>query len=239
MTFTPSTFDHILFALLAFVLPLFAVWVVKPQTAHIPQTTREKVRIYWANSAVLWVGAIIVIALWLIMGRGFDILGFTLPGKTNFPEWFLLVMFFILLYMFDAFASWNEGEDSPAEALLPKNRKELFHFSTVVSASAAICEEIVFRGFLITYVLSICGEGPKCALIAILGTSIIFGIVHAYQGWSALLKIAFLSVLFATIFYLSESLLIVIVLHFLVDFFGGWISYFKFKTVPDRREVLH
>ena len=227
MIFHPGIADHVLFALLAFILPLFAVWYVKPQAGSIPSHTPDKIRLYWLNSMVLWFGALIVIIIWWISGRGFGILGFRLPITQPYPEWLPLVMLFVLLYMFDAFVSWNEAEESPAEALLPKNRLELFHFSTVVSLSAGICEEIVFRGFLITYLLSLTEGFPYDTFVAVAGSAFIFGVVHAYQGWGALFKIVLLSVLFALIFVLSESLLLVILLHYLVDFIGGLLAYYR------------
>ena len=227
MTFYPSLADHIIFALLAFVLPVFAVWFVKPQAGSIPQETALKVRLYIANSAVLWLGALVIIVLWLITGRDFELMGVRWPDISSKAEWAILAMFFLLVYMFDSFVAWFEDDEDDNLTLLPANTREFSYFAGVVSVSAAVCEEIVFRGFLVTYILSITADTGWANLLAIVGSSVVFGIVHAYQGWLALAKITVLSALFAAIFIVSKSLLLVIALHFLVDFLGGYMALSK------------
>jgi len=224
--------DHIIFGLLVFALPLFAVWFVKPQAVHIPDISSQKIRIYWANSIILWIGAIAVCIAWYFGGHAMSELGFRLPVVGDYPEWLPVVMFFILIYLFDTFVSWNESEENPAMDLLPKNKTELIHFSSVVSVSAAVCEEIVFRGFLITYLLTFFHGQPGAVVYSIIISSAVFGIVHAYQGWFALLKITLLSVLFAVIFILSNSLFVVVLIHFAVDFTGGLLSWIRKSYVP-------
>ena len=219
--------DHIFFGLLVFALPLFAIWFVKPQAVRIPSVTSQKIQIYWANSIILWIGAAAVCLSWYFGGHEMRELGFRPPVIGDFPEWLPYVMFFFLLYLFDTFVSWNESEENPAMDLLPRNGRELVHFSTVVSLSAAICEEVVFRGFIITYLLAFLGPVESAPMYSVLISALVFGIVHAYQGWAALLKIALLSVIFAVIFILSKSLVVLIAIHFLVDFAGGLLSVMK------------
>lgn len=225
--------DHIIFGLLAFVLPLFAMFHVRPGVLQIPDDTRIKIRLYWANSIVLWIGALIIIALWLGTGRSFVDLGFRMPEQTGFPEWMILCAVFALLYMFDTFVSWVEASESPAAAILPSNWREFRHFASVVSLSAGVCEEIVFRGFVITYLLAFLEGADYRVEFSIVAAAIIFGLVHAYQGGRALLKVMILAVIFGWIFVLSESLVLVIVLHVFVDVLGGLLSVLKNKE--DRR----
>ena len=216
--------DHIIFGLLVFALPLVAIIRTKPRLIQIPDNTRIKVRLYLVNSAVLWLGAIVVVVLWLATGRDFAALGFQWPDEGGFPEWMLLTAFFILLYMFDTFFAWHKHSENPAQSILPSNWKEFAYFGSVVSVSAGVCEEIVFRGFVVTYALTVFDNTSYPMEIAIIGSAIVFGLLHAYQGWQAIVKIVFLSMLFAWVFALSRSLLIVVVLHFAIDFLGGLLS---------------
>jgi len=218
--------DHILFIVLALVLPFFAVLRVRPQVNLIPSESRIKIRLYWLNSGVLWVGAIIVMAVWFFTGRSFDIMGWQLIQNEWFPEWVLVIWIFALFYMFDTFLAWNSVEENPAAALLPTTWKEVLHFGSVVSLSAGICEEVVFRGFLITYLMAVLPEGNWNAAAAIGVSSLIFAVLHAYQGGWATVKIALLSVLFGFIFVLTESLIPVILLHFMVDLIGGFVAFY-------------
>ncbi|MDX1407585.1 MAG: CPBP family intramembrane glutamic endopeptidase [Saprospiraceae bacterium] len=227
--------DHIIFGLLVFALPVFAIWRVRPQAARIPQDSRLKIRIYWANSLVLWAGALVIILLWLFLGRNFAELGFRWPLSDGFPEWMLLTAFFILLYMFDTFMAWSDPKEHEGMSILPANWREFTHFGSVVSVSAAVCEEIVFRGFIVTYILTLYADTSYGTALAIVGSGIVFGLVHAYQGWQALTKIVFLAMLFAAIFVLTRSLLVLILLHFAIDFTGGLLSVMKTR-IEERRK---
>jgi len=222
--------DHILFALLAFVLPLVVIWRGRSGELRIPQDSGLKIRIYWMNSLILWLGALTVIALWLISGRTLESLGVIWPVRGSFPHWMLIVATFGLLYLIDAIISWNISEPHPAAGILPTNWKEFRHFGTIVSLSAAICEEVIFRGFFITYLLIFLDGAPYAAWIAIGGSSLAFGVAHMYQGGAALLKITMLSVLFAVLFVMTGSLVVVVVLHFAVDFISGLLAMIKYKA---------
>lgn len=216
--------DHILFGILAFVLPLFAVLRVRSQVPHIPRDSDIKIRLYWLNSGLLWVGAVVVVLVWWLGGRSWMEMGWSWPSGAYFPEWMILCAWFALLYLIDAMFSWNSLEEHPSAMLLPQNKRELLHFSTVVSFSAAFCEEIVFRGFMVTYLLTIV-ENEWSSVIAIFGSAFVFSLLHAYQGWIATVKIFILTVLFGWIFVLTESLLPVIILHYLVDLVGGVLGF--------------
>ena len=105
--------DHIFFILLAFVLPLLAVFRVRTQVTQIPTNTKVKIRLYWLNSAVLWAGGIIVVLIWLFSGRDFSMMGWRLIDNGWFPEWVLIVWVFGLIYITDTFFAWNSVEDNP------------------------------------------------------------------------------------------------------------------------------
>jgi membrane protease YdiL (CAAX protease family) len=117
----------------------------------------------------------------------------------------------------------NEGELLKAAPFLPSNYKEFAQFS-FLAFSAGICEEIVYRGFLVNYLYGHFIDPVWAYNVAVIFPAIIFGIVHMYQGFKAVLKIAVMSLLFGTIFIFSESLLIVIILHVAVDLLGGFIG---------------
>lgn len=236
---TPLTLaDHILFAFFAFALPLLMIWRQQPSQIVIPQDTSFKIKIYWTNSLVLWVGALLVIVVWLISERHLTSLGFRMPEAEAFPHWMLIIAGFLLFYFMDAAFSWTTDDDHPAAAILPANWKEFMHFGSVVSVSAGVCEEIVFRGFIITYALTVLEGQPYAQSITIVGSALVFGIVHAYQGWAALLKITLLSMLFAWLFILTKSLLLLIALHFMVDFCSGLISVLRKKDDERLQRLL-
>ena len=64
----------------------------------------------------------------------------------------------------------------PLRALLPHDSRELQTFCAL-SITAGVCEELLYRGFLIVFLSSAFGVLPAVAL-----SSLVFGIAHAYQG---------------------------------------------------------
>jgi membrane protease YdiL (CAAX protease family) len=216
--------DHILFGIIAFVLPLVIVWRRRGRPVRIPQDSGVKIRIYWANSLILWVAAVAVMVVWIVSSHPVSELGFRWPVPASFPHWMLLVALFLLFYFADAAFSWVTDMQHPAAEILPSNWKEFLHFGSIVSVSAAVCEEVVFRGFFIVYLLSLLEGIPEATAIAVVGTAFVFGIAHEYQGGAALVKITLLSILFAWLFVSTGSLLIVIALHFFIDFCSGMLA---------------
>jgi membrane protease YdiL (CAAX protease family) len=61
-----------------------------------------------------------------------------------------------------------------------------------VSATAGICEEITYRGYLQQQVRAITGS----AAVAILVQAILFGLGHTYQGWKPVFVITILGLLY-------------------------------------------
>ena len=84
---------------------------------------------------------------------------------------------------------------------------------------AAICEEIVFRGFLIGRLEAAFG-GPSRwgTAAAVVLSSALFGIAHAYQGPSGVLVTGTLGLVFACIYaYAGRNLWLNIVVHGVYD----------------------
>lgn len=97
---------------------------------------------------------------------------------------------------------------------LPVSRIERRWFAAV-SVSAGICEELIFRGFLIRYLEAVVpGLGWNAAIFA---AALVFGIDHGYQGWKGVLQTAFLALLFTLLFVLAGNLWAPIIAHALLD----------------------
>ncbi|MBD3646940.1 MAG: CPBP family intramembrane metalloprotease [Pseudomonadales bacterium] len=104
--------------------------------------------------------------------------------------------------------------------IMPRTMPQLGGF-LLLAISAGICEEILFRGFLIDYL-----DRYFSLVTAFLGSSIIFGLAHAYQGPKGMLQAAVAGAVFAGLYLFSGSLLAPILLHIVVDIHGGWAGYY-------------
>jgi membrane protease YdiL (CAAX protease family) len=89
----------------------------------------------------------------------------------------------------------------------------------LLSLTAGICEEIVFRGFLPWYFLGLGAFfGLQVSLlVAFVLSSILFGFAHIYQGWKGALGTLLLGALLAYLYVNTGSLILPIVCHILLD----------------------
>jgi membrane protease YdiL (CAAX protease family) len=108
-------------------------------------------------------------------------------------------------------------------ALLPRTRAERRLF-TVVGLTAGLCEEWLYRGFLLAVVAALLGGAPTPVLVAVAGVA--FGLAHAYQGVAGVLTTGVLGAVLAALYLGTGSLLLPVVLHALVDL--------RFLLVPAR-----
>jgi membrane protease YdiL (CAAX protease family) len=98
-------------------------------------------------------------------------------------------------------------------ALLPVSTHERLLWAAV-AVSAGICEEIVFRGWLLATLHNSIGlVGTGLILVA----AVMFGLAHAYQRTTGMLLTALAGVLFCVLYVETGSLLMPILLHIAVD----------------------
>lgn len=104
--------------------------------------------------------------------------------------------------------------------LLPATRRDRTLFLGV-SVTAGVCEEIVFRGFLLYALLHATGS----LALAVLLSSGVFGVVHAYQQAPGALRAALIGAVLALPLLLTGSIYPAILAHALVDIISGfWLS---------------
>ena len=110
-------------------------------------------------------------------------------------------------------------------ALLPSGPRERLLFAAV-AISAGVCEEVVFRGWLLCTLHNVIGlNGTTLVLVA----AACFGLVHFYQGATGMIVTAIAGILFTFLYVQSGSLLVPILLHILIDL--RWV------LLPARRSV--
>jgi membrane protease YdiL (CAAX protease family) len=98
--------------------------------------------------------------------------------------------------------------------ILPVTQEERAWFA-LVSVTAGMCEESLYRGFLIRYL----SNGPWHAglWIALAIASFSFGLAHGYQGLSGIIGTALIGAVMAVIFLASGSLWLPMALHAIID----------------------
>jgi len=97
-------------------------------------------------------------------------------------------------------------------ALLPRNRPEL-GWGAALSVNAGVVEEALFRLALPALLVIVTGEPISAFVLA----AMVFGALHAYQGWVGVLATSVVGLLFTGLYVLSGSILLVMVVHALFD----------------------
>jgi len=113
-----------------------------------------------------------------------------------------------------AYAAGIRRGFSTLPGFLPNTGAERAAF-ILVSLSAGVCEEILFRGFLIRLFHHGALALPLAGALAV--SSLIFGLVHLYQGFKGVLSTAIAGLALGLLFLLSGNLIPAMVLHALLD----------------------
>jgi len=108
--------------------------------------------------------------------------------------------------------------------LMPETRNQMLVFTLVLSISAGICEELIFRAYLYTLIKTQFGLA-----IGIILSSLMFGLWHVYLGWKEVLKTAFMGAILCGIYLLSGNIILPILIHAFIDIYSALISYFAMR----------
>lgn len=116
--------------------------------------------------------------------------------------------------------AFNKGGDSLND-ILPSSWKEYMLFTALVSVSAGLCEELIFRWYVFNFI-----DVHAHRAVALVVSSLLFGIWHLYLGWQHVIKSAVVGALLCGLYIYTESILIVIVAHILMDIYSGTVAIF-------------
>lgn len=144
-------------------------------------------------------------------------------GLTPFPvvaslAWAAAVTTAALLVL--AGANLLGVRESPVlRRIIPRTRRQKLLF-VGLSATAGFFEELVFRGFLIETLTAATGLLP----VAVVLSSIVFGLLHAYQHVAGAVRAAVLGALLALPLLVTDSLVPSIIAHTAIDIIAGiWL----------------
>jgi len=206
---------------------------LKKKTEDVVVTKKTQCKNYALGIALLWGIALLVFIMCFIGKISHEDIGFrTIKFKYNI--WFTIVTLVLsgialIYFMYQLIASLGSSKfiekqmtDSNQGAIevLPRTKQEKYLFS-LLALSAGICEEIIFRGFLVFLVLAIFPCLPIYLVILI--STLIFGIAHAYQGLQGVISTGLLAAMFMCLFLVTDCLLFPILLHFIMDFSATFI----------------
>ncbi|HJW09021.1 MAG TPA: type II CAAX endopeptidase family protein [Holophagaceae bacterium] len=155
-------------------------------------------------------------------GSLFDLIGGRWSGWRDVGrDITLAALFWVVLLAAGRGASWMLGQShaKTLDILLPQGALEVLAW-IATSAMAGFSEELVFRGYVQRQILALSGS----AWAAVVGQGVLFGLMHAYQGWKAVIAISLIGVLFGGLAQWRRTLRVGMLAHAWTDIWAGWLS---------------
>jgi membrane protease YdiL (CAAX protease family) len=182
------------------------------------ETPLPKIPVYVSSAVVIllvgWLGLMIGWEEFGLMEMG--LLSFHVPTILAWTGGLILAAS-ILLGGFLVLRQFLGIREAPFLAqLLPKTGREKVVF-VFLSLSAGLGEELAYRGFLVPALANAFGSVWGAALLS----SLVFGILHAYQGWLGMARTALLGMVLAVSFIVTGSLWPAILAHAMLDVLVG------------------
>ena len=164
--------------------------------------------------------ALLCLVLFFIWRNGEPVVAVGLTTRKLLREAALGVALFIPLFIatsaIDVFLQKAGLSALSAPVPLFTNEKGPWEFvlAFLLVAVVALCEESIFRGYLILRFRNI----TMRAFAAVILSSLIFSLGHGYEGTAGVLTVGVMGLVFALVYLWRKNLTAPIVMHFLNDF---------------------
>jgi|SRR5580704_56625 membrane protease YdiL (CAAX protease family) len=222
--------QHLLFFFLLVVAPVWD-WYAIPKLKR-SLSSEYKIRYYQLLCAWMWIASALA-----VLAIGFRPL-FTInpsPGEISWllphpwarylVEALIAIAFIIIVVLPVGVVIWKKLTKRPLKYSSAAALKSLNYFLpgtwterrwwVFISITAGVCEETLFRGFILHYL-----HVFPCTLnltLALLISSVMFGVHHLYQGAGGVAGAAIVGTLFGLLFLLTGNLLLPIIFHAVMD----------------------
>lgn len=231
MTASHIALDH-------FFVPILIAWSLVDWLWMYPRFVRRiaegvegaRKQLYYSILGLEWALTACVVAIWLRQQRPWAALYLSAPRTSGAAVGTAFAAGFLIVVWMQRRAVMTRPEVMDlvrrkiehAQPLLPHTPDERRLF-VLLSITAGVCEEILFRGFVIWYFAL--WTGPWLALVI---SSVIFGFGHIYQGVAQVPKTGLLGAALGAMVLLTGTLWPSIVIHTLIDMNSGDLGYRAF-----------
>jgi len=217
--------DHLFIFVLFVVQPIHGAWefsrYIKRVEAGEPA---DRTKLYRETFFLEWAAFLVLALAWYLLGRPVGDLGYVAPGGAWFWAGVALVAAVSAYLLF----AWRQSKRMTADEkesyrasfgklqyFMPQNDRD-YRLFAVLSVTAGIVEETVYRGFVLWYLFQLM---PVWA--AVIVSAIAFGLGHSYQGSAGVVRVTAIGLVFAALYILTGSIWVPIVGHILFDALQG------------------
>lgn len=210
------------------VYPIYIYLTHEDEKASVIAQPKKRLAAYRLTMLYLWLPVLVLLVVVHQTSLSMDDLGmrwqWSLANQIAIIGLILLCGYFI--FSLKQLSINNENHQEILKQLanikwfMPTTNKEAGYFVFGLSITAGICEELLFRGYLLHVLTEYL---PTYA--AVILTSVAFGLGHIYQGRIHVLRTAILGAVLALIYLATDSIIVPIILHSLLDIYGGVMAY--------------
>jgi len=233
----PNVWDFSLALLFAVVWPLYTFFIEWPRHVKRVQAgdADARVRIYRKTFIQEWVITGAIVALTIAFHRPLaDALWLRAPQGWRLPVGIVLPLTYVVLLIVQIPAI---AKNPAVRARLRERIKDLgplvptrpfeWTWFKPLAVTAGICEELMFRGYLVWLLTPWLGVWGAAAVSAV-----IFGLGHSYQGMKFAPRAFGAGIALQAIALLTGSIIPGIVLHALIDLGSGYVTYLAMTAPP-------
>jgi uncharacterized protein len=116
--------------------------------------------------------------------------------------------------------SHGDAGDRATQFLLPQGRMEIALW-IILSITAGICEEAIYRGYLQKQFIALTRNIPAGIILS----ALVFGLAHSYQGFRRVLTIAVMGAMGGLLAYWCRSVRPGMIAHALQDILGAFVRH--------------
>ena len=210
-----------LVALLLVVVPVMSFLTArKLKRQQVP-----RLDLYVSAAFSQWLLAVVGVAVVLISGLDLSALGFRFIPLGTLAPWVLLLVVVALaavgLELVLGRFGWWPQESELVLLLIPETPREKLWAVFGLAPTAALCEEFLYRGFLLAQFSQWIEHGPWAWILS----SVAFGLAHVYQGLAGAARAILLGALLAYPVMQLGSLWPSIAAHLVIDAVAfGWLG---------------
>ncbi len=234
-----TSIDHVFAVLFVVGLPAYAAWefprMARQLEAGVPSARASE---YAWTMAIQWLLTISLLAYWVYLGRPVASMGLAWPPTALTATGTLLLAVAVVAFFAQQARAVARSPEARAQlltqldaqpaarALIPRTRTEARLF-VGVALTAGICEEVLYRGYLLWYIDGFLERG-----VAVSAAIVAFGVAHAYQGVRGMALTGIVGGVSMALYLLTGSLIASIVLHAATDLANGHMARVALATVP-------
>jgi membrane protease YdiL (CAAX protease family) len=183
----------------------------------------DRVKIYERTILSEWlVLGLVLVGVWLNGSSLFAVLGDRWRSGRQFLRDVGIGLLFLIasIMVTSIVGSHGSTDDKATHFLLPQGKVEIALW-VVLSITAGICEEAVYRGYLQKQFMALTKSVPA----GIFFPALAFGVAHSYQGWARASLIGVMGAMSGILAYWCRSVRPGMIAHTLQVVLGGFVRH--------------